>query len=393
MKTSVFRTVSAGLASILFGSIPVQAQNIAAVERSGNVYHRATCARNNGQAEARCHAHVVTDAAGNERNGRVSANVVPSGFGPGALKSAYNVTGTGTGTIAIIDAYGYANAESDLAAYRSTFGLAACTTANGCFKKVDQNGGTKFPRPNTGWAQEQALDLDMASAICPTCKILLVQAATPSYANLSTAVNTAAKMGAVAISNSYGGGESGGVTYVSAYNHPGIAVTVSTGDSGFGVQFPASAPGSIAVGGTSLTLTTNGWSETAWSGAGSGCSTIFAKPSWQNDGQCAFRTVADISAVADPATGVAVYGPNSSGKSSWLVFGGTSVSAPIIGSIYAANNLRPTAASTIWQSGITGKRDVMTGSNGACNGSYLCTAGIGYDGPTGWGTPVGPGGL
>jgi len=388
-----------GMVAMTIGAVGAQAQGIGPqgmgpVERSGNSYHRAVCSRTNLPGEARCHAHVVTDATGNERNGHATPNVTPSGFAPADLRSAYSVNGTGTGIIAIVDAYGYSNAESDLAVYRSTYRLPACTTANGCFKKVNQNGiAGNYPLNNTGWAQEQALDLDMASAICPTCKILLVQASSASYSNLAAAVNTAGAMGAVVISNSYGGGESGSASYASAYNKPGVAVTVSTGDSGYGVQFPASAPGTIAVGGTHLTLTSGGWAESAWSGAGSGCSTTYAKPTWQHDVLCAFRMEGDISAVADPNTGVAVYGPNSFGKSTWLVFGGTSVSAPLVGAIYAAYNIRPTAASNIWATGTSGKRDVTSSSNGSCSGAYLCTSGIGYDGPTGWGTPITSGGL
>lgn len=393
MRTALWLKAALGLLAVTFGSVVAQAQNVAAVERSGNVYHRAVCSRSVAAGEARCHAHVVTDSSGRERNGKASANAVPSGFGPADLRSAYGVTGTGTGTIAIVDAYGYPNAESDLAIYRSAYGLPACTTTNGCFKKVNQNGGTSYPRGNTGWAQEQALDLDMASAICPTCKVLLVEASSATFSNLATAVNTAAGMGAIVISNSYGGGESGSSSYAKAYNHPGVAVTVSTGDSGYGVQFPASSPGAIAVGGTHLVRTTGGWSETAWTGAGSGCSSTYSKPAWQTDVLCASRMVGDIAAVADPATGVAVYGPAFGNQSAWMVFGGTSVAAPIVGAIYAAYNVHPGAASNIWATGSNSKRDVISGSNGSCGGTYFCTAGYGYDGPTGWGTPIGAGGL
>jgi len=160
--------------------------------------------------------------------------------------------------IAIVDAYGYAGAEADLAVYRAQYGLPPCTTANGCFIKRDQRGGTAYPRANTGWAQEQALDLDMASAMCPNCKILLVQADTPSFGNLAAAVNFAATYpGVKAISNSYGGGEAGSSAYNSAYSHPGIAITASTGDSGFGASFPATSPTVIAVGGTRLVASGN----------------------------------------------------------------------------------------------------------------------------------------
>jgi subtilase family serine protease len=317
----------------------------------------------------------------------------PSGYGPSDLRSAYKVTGTGSSsyTIAIVDAYGYTNAEKDLATYRSQYGLPACTTANGCFKKVNEKGLTSsYPRNDTGWDQEQALDLDMASAMCPNCKILLVQANTSSLSDLATAVNTAARLGAKAISNSYGGGESGTSSYESAYNHSGVAITVSSGDSGYGVQFPASSPHVTAVGGTSLKRASNtrGWAETVWNGAGSGCSAVYSKPSWQKDGLCARRTVADVSAVADPNTGVAVYGPASRTRTGWMIFGGTSVAAPLVAGVYGANGGTATYGQDPYNH-VSALFDVTSGSNGSCGGSYLCTGVSGFDGPTGLGTPNG----
>src|SRR4051812_28839624 len=336
---------------------------------------------------ASCHARVLTDAAG-----QPVPNATPAGLGPAQLRDAYKITsnGSATVTIAIVDAFGYPNAETDLATYRSTFGLPACTTANGCFRKVDQRGGTSFPRLDVGWAQETALDLDMASAICPGCKILLVEGDTNSFANLAAAVNTAAALGAHVVSNSYGGGESGSAGSEAAYNHAGVAITASSGDAGFGVEFPASSPHVVAVGGTSLrtAASTRGWTETAWSGAGSGCSTVYAKPAWQTDTGCAQRTVADVSAVADPNTGVAVFAPSTRNKSAFLVFGGTSVAAPLIGAVYANNGGSVSFGSDPYAH--TGALfDVVGGSNGTCSPSYLCTAVAGYDGPTGLGTPSG----
>jgi hypothetical protein len=336
---------------------------------------------------ASCHARVLIGA-----DGQAVPNATPAGLGPAQLRDAYKITSAGSSavTIAIVDAFGYPNAESDLATYRSTFGLPACTTANGCFRKADQRGGTSFPRLDVGWAQETALDLDMASAICPGCKILLVEGDTNSFANLAAAVNTAASLGAHVISNSYGGGEAGTASSEAAYNHPGVAVTASSGDSGFGVEFPASSPHVVAVGGTSLrtAATARGWTETAWSGAGSGCSTVYAKPSWQHDTGCAMRTVADVSAVADPNTGVAVFAPSSRNRSAFLVFGGTSVAAPLIGAVYANNGGAVSSGSDPYAH-TSALFDVVGGSNGSCGGSYLCTAVTGYDGPTGLGTPNG----
>jgi subtilase family serine protease len=369
------------------------------VQRSGNSYHAAVCPRAAaGPGTAHCHAHVVTDARGNPINGQSEFQplATPAGYGPADLRSAYNIpagAGSASYTIAIVDAFGYPHAETDLARYRSQYALPDCTTANGCFRKVDQRGGTAYPRMNTGWAQETALDLDMASAMCSNCHILLVEADSNSFSDLAAAENRAATLGANAISNSYGGGESGSTGVEGAYNHAGVAITVSSGDSGYGVEFPASSPHVTAVGGTHLTRASNtrGWAETAWSGAGSGCSAVYAKPTWQADALCSRRTVADVSAVADPNTGVAVYGPVTSKRSGWMVFGGTSVAAPLIAGVYGANGAKGGTVSyaSIPYSHTSALYDVTSGNNGSCGGSYLCTAGPNYDGPTGLGTPKG----
>jgi len=329
-------------------------------------------------------------------SGRIAPTATPAGFGPADIRSAYSLTSSASGgrTVAIVDAYNDPNAEVDLATYRRQYGLPACTSASGCFRKVDQNGGTKYPRSNGGWAQEISLDLDMVSAACPDCKIVLVEAKTASFANLGTAVNTAARLGAVAISNSYGGSDT---PAASAYKHPGIAVTASTGDSGYGVQSPASYGTVVAVGGTSLTRnsSTRGWGETAWSGAGSGCSTLNAKPTWQTAvTKCSGKADADVSAVADPNTGVAVYDSYAyQGAKGWLVFGGTSASSPIVAGVYAmSGNTSGYPASYTWAHS-SSLNDVLSGSNGTCSTAIWCKAGTGWDGPTGLGTPRGTGGF
>ena len=345
--------------------------------------------------EARCHSFVRVDNSGQP----LATSVPTSGYFPTDLLAAYKLpanTSVGVGqTIAIVDAFDDANAESDLAVYRAQFGLSPCTTANGCFRKVDQNGGTSYPRGDRGWAEEISLDLDMASAICPNCHILLVEASSNSFANLSAAVDEAANLRATVISNSYGGGEySGEVTDQSHFYHPGVAITVSSGDGGYGVEFPAASQYVTAVGGTTLTrnTSTRGFIETVWSGAGSGCSAYIAKPSWQLDRGCARRTVADVSAVADPNTGVAVYDTYRLHNGGWLVFGGTSVSAPIIGGVYAlAGNAATVTYGSYSYSHTSSLFDVTSGSNGSCGGSYLCTGLAGFDGPTGNGTPNGTG--
>jgi len=320
-----------------------------------------------------------------------------NGFQPCELQKAYNLTSFSTAngassTVAIVDAYDDPNAEADLANYRSTFGLPACTTANGCFRKVNQTGGTTYPTANASWGQEISLDLDMVSAICPNCKILLVEGTTSSNANLAAAVDEAAALGATSISNSYGSAEN--TAYDSHYNnHPGITVTASSGDSGYGTQSPASAVNVVAVGGTALTAggtRPGGYSETAWTSAGSGCSTSNAKPAWQTFTACGtFRGEADVSAVADPNTGVAVYDSFGGGKTAtgWLVFGGTSVASPIIGAVYGLAHTGESNASKLY-SNANALFDVTSGSNGSC-GAPVCTAGAGWDGPTGLGSPNG----
>ncbi|WP_107459384.1 carboxypeptidase regulatory-like domain-containing protein [Streptomyces colonosanans] len=332
----------------------------------------------------------------------------PSGFGAADLQSAYILPANGGAgqTIAIVDAYDDPTAEADLAVYRQQYGLPPCTTANGCFKKVDQRGGTNYPAPNAGWAGEISLDLDMVSAAAPNAHILLVEADNPSFANMGAAVDQAVALGAKYVSNSYGsnynstpgtGEDPSQVTVSDAhYNHPGVAMVASSGDNGYGVSYPAASQYVTAVGGTALkkdTTTSRGWSESVWhnssGGPGSGCSLYEPKPSFQTDTGCAMRSVADVAAVADPQTGVAVY--QTYGGAGWAVYGGTSASAPIIAGAYAvAGSPAPGSYPNSYPyQNPSALNDVTTGANGSCNPAYLCTAGPGYDGPTGLGTPNG----
>jgi subtilase family serine protease len=338
-----------------------------------------------------CHSYIRThgrDAAPD------ATTTYVSGYSPAQLKSAYGLTGLdGTTTIAVVDAYAHPNAAADLAAYRSQFNLG---TAN--FTQYNQTGGTSLPAADVGWGQEEMLDLEMVSAICPSCPIIYVAGNSAAFSDLATAVNTAVNKGAKVVSNSYGAPESSGAaTFASAYNHSGVAITVSSGDNGYGVEMPAAFNTVTAVGGTHLLLNPNGTrsSETVWSGAGSGCSAYIAKPSWQKDTGCSRRTVADVSAVADPNTGVAVYDSyGSTGGANWLVFGGTSVAAPLIGGVYGltgSSTAGVPASLAYWGGGLF---DVTSGTNGRCvrgkTGSpYLCNGVAGYDGPTGMGTPNG----
>jgi subtilase family serine protease len=387
MMTRVRRSAATAFAALAVGagslvSVPAATASGLAVERSCALPTPGTAA---------CLALKIRGSA------HLSAFSGPAGYHPADLLAAYRLDATkGAGqTIAIIDAFDDPKAESDLGVYRSTFGLPPCTTANGCFTKANQDGAAApLPRTNRNWAVEISLDLDMASAICPLCHILLVEATTASFANLGAAVNRAAAMGATEISNSYGGKEGGGVA--ADYDHPGIPITVSSGDYGYsaGPQAPANFSTVTAVGGTTLTRAANtrGWKETVWSGSGSGCSKIIAKPAWQHDTGCSRRTIADVAAVADPSTGVAVY--DTFGYGGFFVVGGTSASAPIIAGVFAlAGNGESIDDASFAYSHASSPNlyDVRRGNNGACDGSYVCTAGVGYDGPTGLGTPNGDG--
>ncbi len=325
------------------------------------------------------------------------------GYGPVQLQSAYSLPSATAGsgqTVAIVDAYDDPAAAADLAAYRLAWGLPACGA--GCFTKVNQHGAAS-PLPaaagHTGWATEVSLDLDMVSAICPKCRILLVEAGSASEASLFAAENTAVRLGAAFISNSWGGTEShSDSSYDTQYfNHPGIVITAAAGDSGYGVIYPAASRYVTAVGGTTLTTAagTRGWAESAWgssaggAGTGSGCSADDSKPSWQHDPGCARRTANDVAADANPNTGVAIY--DSYDHAGWLEVGGTSVGAPLIASAYALAG-KPAAGTYPAQYPYqhpASLYDVTSGADGSCGGSYLCTAQSGYDGPTGLGTPDG----
>lgn len=363
--------------------------------------HRPVCPGPASPGDTRCHTRVITD-----QNGTPKVTTLPVGYGPAQFLGAYNLSGTvsTSTTIAIVDAYNHPNILSDLNTYSSTFGIpqmTSCPVSGGtstspCFQKVDQRGGTVYPKTNAGWALEIALDVEIAHAVCQNCNILLVEADSNSYTNLMIAVDRARSMGATVISNSYGSNEfSGETSYDSHFNYPGTVFTFSSGDSGYGAEYPASSQYVTAVGGTTLNLSGNSYvSESAWSGAGSGCSSYESKPSFQTDSGCSKRTVADVSADADPNTGAAVYDSvRYFGRSGWFKVGGTSLSSPIIAATYALAggvSSGTQANSVLYSLGnSTNLHDVLTGSNGSCGGSYLCTANTGYDGPTGLGTPNG----
>ncbi|MEU5943480.1 carboxypeptidase regulatory-like domain-containing protein [Micromonospora sp. NPDC047548] len=386
MPTAAFAATASASAS---AKDPVPATKAAGPTSPGQHPTNQVCAKPSRAREMSCLSMVRTDVVAAKGVQRTAA---PIGFGPVDLRSAYNLPTAGsTETVAVVVAYDSPSAEADLAVYRQQYGLPPCTTANGCFRKIDQRGGTNYPSPDAGWAAEAALDVDMVSAVCPTCKILLVEADDAYLDSLGTAVNQAVAQGAKYVSNSYGGREGTEVTQAddAYFNHPGVAITASTGDFGYGLSYPSTSQYVTAVGGTSLVRDTSngrGWTEGAWRGAGSGCSGYVPKPSFQKDTGCARRSVADVSAVADPNTGVAVY------HGGWQVFGGTSASAPIIAAVYALAGTPATgsAPNSYPYAQPSALNDVTSGSNGSCWPAwYLCNAGSGYDGPTGLGTPNG----
>jgi hypothetical protein len=373
--------------------------------------HREVCDHGNPSNTARCNAHVVVDKSGKPLSG-----LAPSGFGPTQFLSAYSLSGTAPTKqiIAIVDAYGDTGALSDLNTYSTKFGiptLNACSgsvssSATPCFSKIDQTGGTNYPAVNSGWALETSLDIEVAHAVCQNCSILLVEANSSGFADLMQAEDTAVAQGATEISNSYGtaGEFSGENTYDSHFNHPGIAITASAGDNGYGVEYPAASPYVTSVGGTSLTLNSNNTynKEVVWSGTGSGCSSQEGtKPSGQPTiAGCTKRTVADVSADADPNTGAAIYDSTPySGVSGWLKVGGTSLSSPLIAAVYALAGGVPAGVqgNTLPYLHASALHDVTSGANGSCAttrrgpNTALCSGAVGFDGPTGLGTPKGVG--
>jgi len=352
-----------------------------------------------------------------------------NGFSPQDLQSIYQLPSLtkGTGqTVAIVDAYDDPNAEADLAVYRETYDLPPCTTANGCFSKVDQTGGHNLPPAEYEWGLEISLDVDMVSAACPNCHILLVEANDNTVENLAKAVQTAADLGATQISNSYGSrekdvGQKEIELFDNYYNQPGIAVTVASGDDGYNNEqfathkistgeclncspsYPSDLSSVISVGGTTIYpegTSGRGWKEYVWPYSGSGCSLYITKPSWQKDPGCAKRTENDVAAVAGGETNLSVYDTFGRFYHGWIDVAGTSASTPLVAAGIALES------SSLQSEGIAGIYnhpenwfDISEGSNWwgldeqhtltECSNAKLCVAKSGYDGPTGMGTPNG----
>lgn len=381
----------------------------------------------------RCAAQAVT-VAGN--SSRLLETSTPVGYGATDLQRAYGLAKApaGGGTIAIIDAGAYPTLESDLAVYRSAYGLPRCTSATGCFRQVKYTGGRPYAPatdPDVSYleelvALETALDVDMASAACPRCTILEVQLpvldASPddqaaedvAAKHFATATSTAVRLGAKAVSISY--------TYdADSYTdlgppargmaHRGVAVVASSGDAGVNLQgnkWPADLTTVIAAGGTSLyqdATARRGFTEVAWNSSGSGCTGDLGPANHQPDAISSAcggsRADTDLSAVADPYTGVAVYSsyaPATDDAPGWVVLGGTSVAAPFIAGMYLRAGVRSgvLGPNELYQAPAAAYNDVVIGVStfpGVCAGAGLddriCAAGPGWDGPTGLGTPRG----
>jgi subtilase family serine protease len=334
----------------------------------------------------------------------------PKGWGAASIEAAYKLpVARSTGqTVAIVDAFSTPHLASDLAIYRQHYGLPPCTTASGCLKIVNQQGkASPLPRPDpAGWGVEETLDVAMVSAACPLCKIIMVESARSAFGDLAAAEDTAVRLGAQVVSNSYGGREDG-FTQAEArhYIHPGHVIVAASGDSGFtAAVFPANLANVTGAGGTTLARATNarGWTETVWNGgggaSGSGCSAYVAKPAWQHDPHCPGRASADVAAVAaniaiyDTSLSKGVGGP-------WLTIEGTSASAPLIAGVYGLAGNAATVPPGFEYAHASALFDVTHGNNdwfygtggAACGHDYLCVAKKGYDAPTGLGSPDGIG--
>jgi hypothetical protein len=374
----------------------------------------------------RLHANALRqsrEAAGGGRPAVTVKSPYPGYLTPQALHEAYELpTETDAShvqTVAVVDAFDDPTAEADLDVYDKQFGLPPCTTANGCFTKVNQSGhASPLPKKQGEWASEISIDVQMVRAICQSCRILLVEASSEDFSDLGQSVETAAELGAEEISNSYGGPEEKSYTSLGAsfYDHPGIVLAASSGDCGYfnkacpgegvAANFPADSSKVLSVGGTSLSESKGAWTSTVWDEGGSGCSKFFSAAAWQSEvanfaatGCGGGRSVADVAAIGDPETGVDVYDSTPEGggtPTGWGVWGGTSVAAPIVAAEFAlAGGARGVdyPASTLYthlgEAGLL--YDVTTGKNGTCGGTSECQAAAGYDGPTGVGSPLGTG--
>lgn len=350
---------------------------------SPTVHYRQVCPA--GSA-VRCRALVRTDISG------LASDGLPNGFGPADLEDAYNLPKGGQGvTVAITGSGGYSKAESDLATYRQTYGLPACTIASGCLTLVNEEGQTSpLPADNPSWWGESALDMDMVSASCPACHILYVESNDgEGITGLLKSINAAVDLGAPIVTNSWGSyGASPWLDkdYKQYFHHPGHVILFASGDIGYKPAEPNSKY-LVMVGSTALTKTKSGrgWKESVWSDSTSWCTPENKAARWMPKVGCKGRLMVDVSTVGDPATGVAVY---VDGR--WAVEGGTSASSPFVAGIYAlgghAGSIR--ASKSLYQHP-GAFYDVKDGATGQCSPEIFCEAGKGYDAASGLGTPNG----
>ena len=393
-------TLAAGAA----GAGPAMAgPTAAAVREAGTPAVRRACPPARRGFE-RCFALFAPQVAVNAAiaAGASGLAATPAGWGAKSIASAYKlpVTRDPHQTVAVVEVLDTPALAADLAVYRKQYGLPACTVAGRCLTIVNQHGKTA-PLPPSGAGSgsdiETMLDVEMVSAACPPCHILVVEANSAGFADLATAEDSASRLGAPVISNSYGAREFGGTqVFSAAYDHPGHVIVASSGDAGFTAAiFPANLATVVAAGGTELAHASNarGWSERVWNikgvgASGSGCSAYVAKPSWQHDQHCPGRTVADVSALA---WNIAIYEKAQGG---WLRVGGTSASAPLIAGIYAlAGNASKITPEYVYRHAGS-LFDITKGNNifrDVCGHDYMCVARKGYDAPTGLGTPDGTG--
>jgi subtilase family serine protease len=396
MKTrSVLIRAVPGVVAVLASTLGVTSTPASAAPALAQIRPVCTSAT---PGDARCFVGIVAS----EQHAVRTGSGPPPGYGATDLESAYKLPVTrGAGqTIAIVDAFDDPTVATDLSTYRTTYGLPACTSASGCFRKLNEQGQSgHYPVYDPGWSIEMSLDVDMVSAACPLCHIVLVEATTNSVVDLAKAENTAAGLGVGAITNSYGIQEYNGMQQLAKdYRHSGTTIVASSGDTGFSAaNFPAVLANVIAVGGTELSpaRSARGWSETAAPFGSSGCSAYISKPSWQTDDHCFMRTVADVSSAAD---NIAAYDSNippgyDGLEPGFVVVAGTSAASPFVaGVVGLAGNGKTITAAFPYQHR-SGFFDVIGGTNGYCGGDYLCTAVKGYDAPTGVGTPDGIRGL
>jgi hypothetical protein len=410
VRIGLIATLAAGLVAVSGVAVPIA---VASPRPAATLTARSTCGDPTGQLHVACFDLVRRPAAGGSAPAGTAAGT-PQGFGATDLQSAYNVSSAaasaGAGERVYIDvAYNDPQAAADLAVYRSQYGLPPCTVASGCFQQLNQSGDAS-PLPglspkNDGWGTEAALNLDMVSAICPNCGLTLMEADSDQDDGLLVAIKAATTLGATFVSVPWGGAETAGdpATADQYFDPTGVVYSVAAGDQGYagGTTFPASSPYVVSVGGTSLKTASNarGWTETAWNntvhtGPESGCSAQEAKPAWQSiiaATVCANRAQNDVSAVADPNTGVAVYDTSTGGSGGWATVGGTSASTPIIAGIYALAGVPASSAKppSFPYADAAGLNDITSGASATCTESVLCQAGVGWDGPTGLGSPNG----